>query len=159
MGEQLNWFADFLGDFPKPIRCDEPPEQLPGRELAELIADGLRNRQFAVHSIETYDIEHVIRCSSGRREFRIHVWVDDISRIERWEVCCPSSSGWLARLLGRSDYEEHKRILEAIDDILKSSSRVHDIRWFRYYESPWLRGRCPRFAGPVGTAPPTPPTG
>jgi hypothetical protein len=163
--EQLNLFADFLGDFPKPAYRDDPPEKLPGRELADLVAGGLRNHGFHVGSVDTYEIEHLIQCSSGQRTFHIHIWVDDISRIERWEVCCPPSYGWIARWLGQwvarlfgpMDYDEHKTLLEAIDGILKSSGRVRDLRWFRYYEAPWLRDKYPKFAGPVGMSPLTAP--
>ncbi len=148
MRERLNWFVDFRGDFPKPDPL-EPLRVLPGKEVATWLADGLKERRFTVHSFETYDIEHVICCSSGLRRFSVYVWVDDIQNMQRWEVCCPSNVSWLGRLFGRLDHDEHRMLLEAIDDILRGSSRVHDIRLFRDYESPWLRDKYPQYPGPV----------
>ena len=35
----LNTFVDFLGEFPEP----DSPDEVPGKELAEVLANGYRN--------------------------------------------------------------------------------------------------------------------
>ena len=142
--ERLNIFTDFRGDFPKPAIPDRPP----GAEVAALIANGLVRRQFAIAEVVETDIEWIIHCDSGSFRYRVFVWID-LVEMDRWEVCCPSPVGWLRRLFGASDHEEHKRILLALDAALREGPGVRDIRWFVEYEMACIRDEYPWFVGTV----------
>jgi hypothetical protein len=124
--ERLNTFVDFRGDFPKP---EFPPDRPYGAEVAALIAEGLTRRRFTVAEVEESDIEWIVHCDSGDFRYRAHVWID-LEEMDRWEVCCPSPVGWLRRLCGTTDREEHKRLLLGIHGALEDGPGVRDIRWF-----------------------------
>lgn len=152
MREQLNIFVDFCGDFPKthPYEAmrDTAPEAIPGKEVAALLATGLERRGLPVHNVEAVDFERIVYCSSGDLRFCVHVWVD-WEEMDRWEVCCPSTVGFIGWLFGRSDHYEHKLLLKAIDEILRQASGVRDIRWFPEYEMVGYREKRTWYRGPV----------
>jgi hypothetical protein len=56
---------------------------------------------------------------------------------ERWTVqCCPPRPGFFDRLRGRWDPEPFERLLLAVDDVLKRSDRIRDIRWYPGFDVP-----------------------
>ncbi len=132
MRPRLNTFVDLVADFPKPDYRTE----VPGKDLAELLARALRARGIDVLSIEGTDIAHYIRCRSGRREFKMMVSVDDFKEVNRWQILCPSTLGVIDHWLGRTDHDDHQRLLLAIDETLRESDTIHGVRWFPAYESP-----------------------
>ncbi len=58
----LNTFVDFHGDFPK----RDFREGTPGREVAEFLAAGLRDRGIEVQGVEDVDSAHCIDCVAAR---------------------------------------------------------------------------------------------
>jgi hypothetical protein len=144
MTERLNIFVDFRGEFPK----TDPQEAIPGEQVAALLVAGLKQRGFPVHGVEAVDYERIIECSSGHVRFRVRVWID-WDEMDRWEVCCPATVGFFGRLFGRSDHCEHKRVLEAIDEVLRQASGVRDVRWSPGYEPVGSREKCSWYPGPV----------
>jgi hypothetical protein len=58
----LNTFVDFHGDFPK----RDFREGTPGREVAEFLAAGLRDRGIEVQGVEDVDSGHCIDCVAAR---------------------------------------------------------------------------------------------
>lgn len=147
MSERLNILVDFRGEFPK----TDPREAIPGEEVAAVLVAGLRQNGFPIHNVDAVDFERFIECSSGDVRFSVHIWID-WDEMDRWEVCCPATVGFVGWLFGRSDHHEHKRLLEAIDSILRQTSGVHDVRWFPGYEFACRREKYPWHPGPVVTA-------
>ena len=144
MSERLNTFVDFRGEFPK----TDPRDTIPGEEVAAVLVAGLEARGFPVHGVEAVDFERLIECSSDGVRFCVRVWID-WETMDRWEVCCPPAFGFLDRLFGRSDHRAHKRLLEAIDAILREANGVRDIRWFPGYEMVGYREKITWYPGPA----------
>src|SRR5688572_23583755 len=130
----MNIFVDFRGPFPKA----DPREAIPGEDVVALLSAGLERRGFPVHRVLAVDFERIIECSSGDIPFSVRVWID-WEAMDRWEICCPPAVGCLGWLFGPSDHGEHKRLLEAIDEILRQAEGVREIRWFARYESLGIR--------------------
>jgi len=156
MGEALNRFADLIADFPyEPGWTEDSTIALPGRDVAALLADGLRERGFAVENVEAIDYGYFLDCRSDGRAFTISVTVDDPWEMRRWNIACPSGTGWWAWLFGRSDHAAHRSLLIAIHDVLTGCSRVCDVRWFPSYEPPNYLHDRDAYASPLrhaGTA-------
>lgn len=146
MSERVNTFVDFRGEFPK----TDPREAIPGEEVATLLVAGLEQRGFPIHKVEAVDYERIIECHSGDVLFGVHVWIDWLE-MDRWEICCPSTIGLFGWLFGRKDHDEHKRLLQAIDEILRQTSGVRDIRWFVGFEAVGYRERFPWYDGPFAS--------
>lgn len=144
MRDRLNTFVDFRGDFPK----SDPMKEIPGAEVAAMLVAGLSARGCPVRGLEAVDFEQIIDCDSGTVRFQVRVWID-WEGMDRWEICIPPTVGCLGGLLGRSDREEHKRLLEVVDSILRSTDGVRDIRWFPNFEISGYRERCKWYPGPL----------
>jgi hypothetical protein len=137
MAEALNSFVDFIGDFPyQPGWTEDSAIGLPGKDVAALLANGLRERGFGVESVEAIDYGYFLNCQRDRRTFTISVTVDDPWHMRRWNVACPSTTRLWARIIGRSDHAAHRDVLLAIHDVLTTSNRISGLRWFPSFEPP-----------------------
>jgi hypothetical protein len=131
MAEALNTFADFIGDFPYvPGWTEDPKVALPGKDVAALLANGLRKRGFTIGKFEAVDYGHFLDCESGGFTFEISVTVDDPWQMKRWTVQCPSTASWWTSITGQTDHAAHRNLLMAIHDVLSRSNRISDLRWF-----------------------------
>jgi hypothetical protein len=143
MAEALNTFVDFIADFPyEPGWTENRAVALPGRDVAALLAGGLRERGFAIGKVEAIDYGYFLECQSDGRPFTISVTVDDPWHMRRWNVQCHSNTRWWARLIGKSDRAAHRSLLMAIHHVLSCSDRISAQRWFPSFEAPaYLRER------------------
>jgi hypothetical protein len=150
-------FVDFHGDFPLPESFPAFPtseETIPGKELAEYLAAELRAKGFDVEYPEPADFEHYIGWKRDSRTFELHVWVDDFSGIDRWTVQAGfQKRGFFGGSLRDSDVPELAALLEALDQILKESSRIRGIRWFPSFDVPDELNRQVGYAGPTSQQP------
>jgi len=138
MAETLNTFADFLADFP--YEADWPNDsakELPGKDVSELLVNGLRKQGIDVDGVDAADYGHFIDCLCGGRPFTIVVSVDDPWEMKRWTVQCYPSEGLLTRLIHGSADFEFRQVLTAVHQALKGSDKVRDIRWFPAFDPPW----------------------
>lgn len=146
MSERLNTFVDFHGEFPK----TDPLKEIPGAEVAAMIATGLRERGYSIASVEAVDFEQIITCESADVRFTLYVWID-WELMDRWEICIPSTTGCIGWLFGHTAREELRRLLEAVDKILRNAEGVRDIRWFREFEAACIRDRFKWYPGPISS--------
>ncbi len=147
MVESLNTFVDFVSDFPRPMSLENVSDKelarvlerrpVPGKELAKVLARGLECREIEVLGIDAYDFEHCIRCVCEGHAFFISVGVDDEVKFTRWTVKPYHQIGFFDRIRRRTYGDEFKRLLLAIDDTLRATPGVRDIRWFPDFDAPW----------------------
>ena len=127
--------AALLGDF-DPAFPDErglgpEDDRVPGRDLAELVAAGLREQGLGVDGPSCDEPFFVVSCRSG--EVRYQVLCGLLEPKERdsvWIVECPRTLGWWARLRGRSEEAELTRVVTALHEVFTASPRVRQVRWF-----------------------------
>lgn len=143
MVESLNTFVDFMADFPyEPGWTESSAIALPGKDVAALLADGLRMRGFAVQNVAAIDYGYFLDCLCDGRTFEISVTVDDPWEMRRWNVDCSSTTGFWAWLFGPSDHAAHRNLLMAIHNVLTGSNRISGVRWFPSFEPPgYLKNR------------------
>lgn len=158
MGDVVHTFVDFHGDFPLPhsfpdISASE--DSIPGRELAEYLAAELRLQDFAVTDPEPEDYEHLVRWKGARQEWLLHVGVDSFGEeMDRWTIIAGRTQlGFFQRSVRSSDLDELACLLGALDQALKQSPQICDVRWFPSYEPPGELERQPYYACPTSKQP------
>lgn len=149
MAKSLNTFVDFVGDFHWPHSIDD----LPGKEVAELLAAGLKQRGIEVLRItdDRPDIGHYVKCAFGNQLFSVCATVDDWQRVGRWQLLtCPvDKSGRQDRSRSANRSEAFEGLLIAIDETLHASPQIRDIRWFPQFEEPRRLAKQTPDIGPV----------
>jgi hypothetical protein len=134
----LDTFADFLADFPYEAGwLEDSTKELPGKDVSELLVNGLRKRGIDVNGVDAADYGHFIECISVGRSFTIVVSVDDPWEMKRWTVQCYPSDGLLTRLIHGYAGFEFRQVLTAVHQALKGSGKARDIRWFPDFDPPW----------------------
>lgn len=132
MRAPLNTFVDLLADFPKPSF----PGEAPGKELAETLARGLEKRGIQILNVEGPDIAHYVRCLCEDRQFDIMVTIDDVGRMNRWHVLPSFRVSLTDRIRGKDYGAAFEQLLFAIDETLKESNQIRDVRWFPAFDTP-----------------------
>jgi len=100
--------------------------------FAEAIVAGLRVRGFHAADPEDVEFAHLIKCSSGQVRYEIMIGFDHDDQ-RTWEVSCPPTLGFLARLFGRSEDRELGDLLRAVHDTVLKDERVAKVRWHPRY--------------------------
>jgi hypothetical protein len=87
----LNTFVDFVGDFAEPQSDDD----LPGKEVAESLACGLRQRGIEVLRIadERPEIGHCLYCLCRNQHFSVSVTRDRWEHRRRWQLFTNPTDG------------------------------------------------------------------
>lgn len=99
---------------------------------------------------ESADYEYVIGWKRDRCRFELHVGVDQFCEVDRWTVQAAAwPLGFLRWSLRKEDLDELAKLLQALDQILKESSRVRDVRWFPSYDAPGELERQAAYEGPT----------
>ena len=131
----VNTFADFLADFPYDAGwLSGSTEDIPGKEVSEVLVSGLRKQGIEIERLDADVTGRSLFCLCEDRSFTIMVFVDDLFEMKRWNVQCSPSESLLTRLIhGRAD-SEFQQVLAAVDQALKESDRVRDIRWFPCFD-------------------------
>ena len=106
------------------------------------------------HAVTTEEDEEVL-CSlsvkSGARVFEITIGVDPVNG--GWWLSCPPSLGWLAKLVGETEKDEHRALLIAIVESLKVHPSVTSVRWYRKSEFAEKMDRQPYYDSPTAASP------
>ena len=116
----------FSGGFPSERRGPDPP----GFELAEWVASRLRERGFeaGVPSNED-DYAYAFECRAAKERYWVTVgFMDDGPR--EWLICFDPRFGLLQRLLGHAGGAAQRDLGSALNEALKSTERVTDVRWY-----------------------------
>jgi len=146
MRHTLNTFVDFHADFLKPTSMDDPV----GRDLAELVAAELRQHGIEVHCVEDDQFAYLILCKSGEQACELYAGVDCLGEVDRWTLIIrPRYQFRWPWQRPPFDPEQFKRLLLAVDDVLKQSDRIGDIRWFESFDVPDVLERRVAYGGPV----------
>ena len=119
--------ARFKGDFKKDVKGE-----IDGRDLAEFIAEQLRQKNHVVRSVENDEIWFTVNVTSGSIEYPLMV-CRSIENDDYWEISCPRTLGFFARLLGKSENTELQNLIDALDGILQGEKTVTDIKWYSDY--------------------------
>jgi len=143
--QPLNTFIDLIGDFPKPIGHDDTP----GKELAELVADGLAQRGFSDLQVMDGDFGFYVICTQGNCQLEAMVTVDDCTDMQRWQIITNFRVPLLERVFRRPWPQIFEDFLFAIDNILHESDRVTSIRWYPYFETSDYLALQPHSEGPI----------
>ena len=117
----------FKGDFKREVK-----DEIAGRDLAEFVAEQLRQKNYAVHSVEDDEIWFTVNVVSGSIEYGLmvsHSYMSD----EYWEISCPRSLGFFARLKRKSEDTELQNLVNTLDEILRDEGTIKNIKWFSEY--------------------------
>lgn len=126
--KKINNHVRFKGGFKKKLK-----DEFPGRDLAEYIADHFRQKDFAVDSVEYTEPWFTVNVLSGSIEYPLMVSHSAMEE-DFWEISCPCTLGFLARLRGKSEDTELQNLVNALDEILQDDETITDIKWFSDYE-------------------------
>jgi hypothetical protein len=117
----------FKGDFKKEFK-----DEFPGRDLAEFIAEQLREIELVVNSVEYEELWFTVNVVSGSIKYPLMVSRSSMED-DYWEISCPRTLGFFARLCGRSEDTELKNLISALEEILQNEKRITDIKWYSDY--------------------------
>jgi hypothetical protein len=125
--KSIKQFVRFKAPFSKEIN-----EEIPGRDLAEFLAEKLRQKGLVVRPLEKDEIPPTIIVTSGSIEYPVTV-CPSIYIPSYWEIDCPRTTGLIGRLLGKSEEAELKNLTDAIAEILRDDQTITHIKWYRNY--------------------------
>ena len=122
----------FAATFPDLRSLAKGQERVPGRQLGQLVAKGLRARGVEDSDVQYEEPLFVTRCRSGEHVYPIFssVLYPEKSGAP-WVVSCERQISFWGRLLGRSEEKDMGLVLDAIDDTLRNDARITDMRWFK----------------------------
>lgn len=123
----IKTFVRFKGDFKKEVQ-----DEIPGRDLAEFLAEQLRNKNHAVHSVENDEIWFTVNAASGSIEYPLMV-CQSSTNDDYWEISCPRTLGFFARIRGKSEDTELQNLVNTLDEILQDEKTITDIKWYSDY--------------------------
>ena len=126
--KKINNHVRFKGGFKKKLK-----DEFPGRDLAEYIADHFRQKDFAVDSVEYTEPWFTVNVLSGSIEYPLMVSHSAMEE-DFWEISCPRTLGFFARLRGKSEDAELQSLVDVLDDILQDDETITDVKWFSDYE-------------------------
>ena len=117
----------FKGEFKKEFK-----NEIPGKDLADFLALHLRQKYYVVNSVENDEIWFTVNVVSGSIEYSLmvsHSAMED----DYWEISCPRTLRFFARLRGKSEDAELQSLLNALDEILQEEKTITDIKWYSDY--------------------------
>jgi hypothetical protein len=117
----------FKGQFKKEFK-----DEFPGRDLAEFITERLRQENCVVNSVEYTEPWFTVNVVSGSIEYPLMVSHSAMEG-DYWEISCPRTLGFFARLRGKSEDAELQSVVNALDEILQDEETITDIKWYGDY--------------------------
>ena len=145
MTDELNYYVDLRADFKHPDSIDEPS----GEELAAILAEGLPTHGITVLKTEGIDFSYFVECVSGSSTIELMVGDDFLldDADNRWYIQPCKDRSFFSR---KDQFESDCRtLLLAVDKTLRGCSRISDIRWFPFFETPDYLALLPYSSGPV----------
>jgi len=117
----------FKGEFKKEFK-----DEFPGRDLAEFIAEQLRQKNYVVNSVEYEEPWFTVNVVSGSIEYPLMVSRSAMEE-DYWEISCPRTLKFFARLRGKSEDTEMQSLVNVLDEILQDEKTITDIKWYSDY--------------------------
>jgi predicted RNase H-like HicB family nuclease len=127
----VSFKGTFDASFPDLRTIKEGDDRIPGRDLGELIVGGLLRRGLQASGPVNEEPFFVVPCPSDQYNYRILCYVLEPGPDPVWVVECPRLLGFMAKWRGESEENELGAVVTAIDETLKSDSRVREMRWFK----------------------------
>ena len=115
------------------LSSDEPPF---GGDIAGALAQALEARGFGITDLDELDYAFTFDCSVANRRFCVMVGLVD-DGIRQWLISTDSTLGFVGRLFGANDQEEHTSLVNAVHEFLTSDPEVKSVRW--YTQDDWNR--------------------
>ena len=144
MNEELHYYVDLCGDFRRPTSIEEAS----GDELAAILADGLPDHGVTVLKNEGIDFSHFLDCDVDGCVVELMVGaevLDDTNN--RWYIqpCAKRN------FFGRETVPDtvYRKLLLAVDAVLRSSPRISGIRWFPCFDIPEYLALMPADDSPI----------
>jgi hypothetical protein len=145
---QINTFVKFKGPFAEKVKGG-----LPGADLAQFLAEKLRQKGLAVCPVGKNEIPPTINVTSGSIEYSVTV-CPSIYSTDYWEIDCPRTKGLISRLFGKSEEDELGSLVNAIADILRDEEAITHIKWYRNYSErldEYVRARSVKYLRKAAT--------
>ena len=121
--------GEFDATFPDLKGLSHDADRDPGRDLANVVANCLRQGGLAIVGPEYEEPFFVVRCGSGREQVEVFRYIYE-PKGGVWVV----ETGWrqtfLARLLGRGRPQSLNTVLVSLHEGLEREPRVREMRWF-----------------------------
>ncbi len=122
--------GEFDPSFPRgSLKSDE--DRIPGRDLASLVASGLRAHGLDAGEPVNEEPFFIISCRSGDFNYQVLCYLLEPGSDPIWVVECARTLSAIARWRGKSEEAELGAVVLAIHKTLEKDARVRDIRWFR----------------------------
>lgn len=133
----INTYVDFLSDFPFPESFS--PDFVPGEEVAQFLAAGLDKQDVKVLGVEEQEpaLGREILCMCEGQRFSIRVSVDLWDDIGRWCLLTAmlNKKGRAGPLCGQAELDALTRFLIKVNEVLRDSAAIRDIRWFPHFDT------------------------
>ncbi|HUT94478.1 MAG TPA: hypothetical protein VMY37_33780 [Thermoguttaceae bacterium] len=107
-----------------------------GGDIARALAKALEASGFGVTESGELDYAFAFDCRVTNRRFYVMVGLVD-DGIRQWLISTDSTVGFIGRLFGVNDQEEHTTLVTAVHGFLQSDPEVKSIRW--YSQDDWNR--------------------
>jgi|GEM_PF-4036924 len=144
MEKLLNLYAVVDADFARAKSFEVPS----GKELAQVIADGLADQDVQVERVEPVDFCYAVKCDLGGIQVQFEVGEEippDESDAWSIQICAPDAS----KKQVDSAFVEIEKLLMALDHVLKTSERISEVRWYPSFETPGFLALMPALSGPT----------
>jgi hypothetical protein len=121
--------GDFDATFPDLKGLPDDADRVPGRALANVVANCLRQGGLAVAGPEYEEPFFAVRCGSGREQIEVLCYIYE-PKAGVWVVEAGWRQGFLDRLRGRGKPQCLNTVLASLHEGLMGEPRVREIRWF-----------------------------
>jgi hypothetical protein len=118
----------FKSNFKKDVKGE-----IDGRDLAEFTAEHLRQKDYAVRSIENDEIWFTVNVTSGSIEYPLRISRSLIND-DYWEISCSRTLGFFSGLFGKSEDSELRNLVDTLNEILHAEQTITDIKWYEDYD-------------------------
>ena len=121
--------GDFDATFPDLKGLPDDADRVPGRDLADVVANCLRQCGLATVGPEYEEPFFAVRCGSGREQIEVLCYIHEPKR-GVWVVEAGWRQGLLDRLRGRGKPQDLDALLGSLHEGLMREPRVREMRWF-----------------------------
>jgi hypothetical protein len=121
--------GDFDATFPDLKGLPHDADRVPGRDLANVVANCLRRGGLAIVGPEYEEPFFAVRCGSGREQIEVLCYIYE-PKAGVWVVEAGWREGFLDRLRGRGKPQGLNTVLTSLHEGLLGEPRVREMRWF-----------------------------